>query len=198
MIAPSRRDDMESLAYTLAKLLTGTLPWADTRTDEELLPIVCAHSGRTLCAGYDGLFARFVDYTRGLQYEDAPQYQYWRSAFRELVPGLSEDARFDLDDASEPRVGVQKTSALNSDLNLDFGRLRLNPNSKSEGPEHLKPKPQPQPLNRADSDARARAFEESVLGGSSRSREGGRHGFLPNLGSTWSCGEAIPAGDLFG
>ena len=71
---------------------------------------------------------------------------------------------------------------------------------KSKDPEHPKPEPhpEPQPLNRADSDARARAFEKSVLGGSSRSRDGGRHGFLPNLGSTWSCGEAIPAGDLFG
>ena len=196
--APTRRDDMESLAYTLVKLLTGTLPWADTRTDEELLPIVCAHSGRTLCAGYHDVFARFVDYARGLQYEDAPRYKDWINAFRELVPGLSDDALFDPDDASEPRVGVQKTSGLDSDLNLDFDRLRLDPKSKSKDPEPPKPKPQPQPLNRADSDARARAFEKSVLGGSSRSREGGRHGFLPNLGSTWSCGEAIPAGDLFG
>ncbi|PIL27083.1 transporter [Ganoderma sinense ZZ0214-1] len=169
---PSRRDDLESLAYTAVKLLTGTLPWADAQSDEELLSTLYAHSGHTLCQGYDALFAQFVDYAHSLQYEDTPRYQYWRSAFRELVPGLSEDASFDPDDASEPRVGTQK--------NCD--RLRSEDWPKPTGPEHV------------DSDP----LLESVLGGDSRSEDGGRHGFTPNLGSTWSCGEAIPAGDLFG
>ncbi|KAI1792270.1 kinase-like domain-containing protein [Ganoderma leucocontextum] len=167
---PSRRDDMESLAYIVVKLLMGTLPWADTRSDDELLSIIYAHTGSTLCQGYDDVFAQFVDYARSLQYEDTPRYQYWRCAFRQLIPGLSEDASFDPDDASEPRVGVQK----------NFDRLR------SEN--------WPKPAKRTDSDP----FLESVLGGDSRSLDGGRHGFIPNLGSTWSCGEAIRAGDLFG
>ncbi|KAM5543895.1 hypothetical protein V8D89_002512 [Ganoderma adspersum] len=166
---PSRRDDMESLAYTVVKLLTGTLPWANTKSKEELFSIIYAHSGSTLCQGYDDLFAQFVDDARSLKYEDTPRYQYWRSAFRKLVPGLSEDASFDPDDVSEPRIGVQK----------NFNDLR------SED--------WPKPPKHTNSDP----LLESVLGGVSRSRDGGRHGFIPNLGSTWSCGEAIPVGDLF-
>ncbi|KAI1787226.1 kinase-like domain-containing protein [Ganoderma leucocontextum] len=74
---PSRRDDMESVAYILVNLLTGTLPWTDTKSDDKLLPILYAHSGRTLCQGYDDVFAQFVDYARSLDYEDTPKYRHW-------------------------------------------------------------------------------------------------------------------------
>ncbi|KAI1787284.1 kinase-like domain-containing protein [Ganoderma leucocontextum] len=166
----ARRDDMESVAYILVDLLTGTLPWTDTTSDDELLPILYAHSGRTLCQGYDDVFAQFVDYTRSLDYEDTPKYRHWRRAFRELITGLSEDAVFDPEDDSEPRVGVQKS----------VNRLRC--------------EDWPKPAERDDSDP----FLERIFGGDSRSSHGGTHGFAPNWGSSWSCGAAIRAGDVFG
>ena len=91
-------------------LLTGTLPWIDAKSDDERLPTMCAHSGGTLCWGYDAVFAQFVDYTRNLAYDDTPDYQHWWGAFRRLVPGLpqTELPLFDPDDDSEPCVGVQK------------------------------------------------------------------------------------------
>ncbi len=162
---------MESLAYTVVKLLTGTLPWADTKTNDDLFPILFAHSGSTLCEGYDDVFARFVDDVRSLRYEDTPRYQHWRRAFRELIAGLPADAVFDPEDNSEPRVGAQKT----------FARLRC------------EDWPRP-PAERDDSDS----LLERVLGGDSQSSEGGRHGFAANWGSSWTCGSAIRAGDVFG
>ncbi|KAI1787222.1 kinase-like domain-containing protein [Ganoderma leucocontextum] len=141
--ALSRRDDMKSLA------------------------------GRTLCEGYDDVpvFAQFVDYARSLQYDETPRYEHWRRAFCELIPGLPEDASFDPDDDSEPRVGVQK--------NVD--RLRC-----EDCPKRAK--------SRSDSNP----FLERILGADSRSSQGGRHSFVPNVGSSWGCGGTIAVGDLFG
>ncbi|KAM5536437.1 hypothetical protein V8D89_009873 [Ganoderma adspersum] len=173
---PSRRDDLESLAYIVVKLLTGTLPWAHTKKTEDLLPILFAHNGQTLCDGYDDVFARFVDYALGLQYDETPKYEHWRQAFRELVPGLPADALFDPEDDSEPRVGVPKT-----------------PSSHAPTPV-LRCEDYPRPAEREDSDPSL----ERVLGGASRSKYGGRHDFVANWGSSWSCGSAIRAGDLFG
>ncbi|KAM5536434.1 hypothetical protein V8D89_009870 [Ganoderma adspersum] len=167
---PSRRDDVESIAYTLVKLLTGTLPWADAETAEEVLPILYAHSGRTLCHGYDDVFAQFVDYARGLRYDETPKYQHWRQAFLRLVPSLSVDAAFDAEDDSEPRVGVQK----------NFDRLRCEDAPKPPAYVHSDP------------------FQLRVYGDASASSTGGKHGFMPNQGSSWSCGTAIRAGDVFG
>lgn len=161
---------MESLAYTLVKLLTGTLPWADTKLDDQLFPILFAHSGKTLCKGYHDVFADFVDYARSLQYEETPRYQHWRQVFREIIAGLPEDAVFDPEDDSKPRVGMQKNS------------------------DYLCCEDWPKPAERDDSDP----LLERVLGGDSQSSEGGRHGFAPNWGSSWSCGSAIRAADVFG
>ncbi|PIL26824.1 transporter [Ganoderma sinense ZZ0214-1] len=168
---PSRRDDMESLAYILVKLLTGTLPWADTKETEDLLPILFAYSGKTLCEGYDDVFARFVDDVLGLQYDETPKYQYWRQAFRDVVPGLPVDAVYDPEDDSEPHVGVPPKTVLRCD-------------------DH----PKPAEREPEDSDP----LLERVLGGASRSKDGGQHGFAPNWGSSWLGASAIRAGDVFG
>ncbi|KAI1787228.1 kinase-like domain-containing protein, partial [Ganoderma leucocontextum] len=104
---PARRDDMESLAYTIVDLLTGSLPWDDP--PEEYLAIIppTRVDGTTLCGSYHPVFARFVDYTRALEFAETPQYRRWREAFRELAPGLPEHPPFDRHDDSLPRVGVR-------------------------------------------------------------------------------------------
>nr|VWO94472.1 N/A [Ganoderma boninense] len=173
---PSRRDDVESLAYIAVQLLTGTLPWGHTKETDDLLPVLFAHSGQTLCEGYDDVFAQFVDYTLGLRYDETPEYQRWRDAFRGLVPGLPPDAQFDAEDDSEPRVGVPKIP--NPDV--DRSALRC--------ADH------PRPASSEDSDPSL----ERVLGGASRSKYGGQHDFAPNWGSSWACGSAIRAADVFG
>ncbi|KAI1790841.1 kinase-like domain-containing protein [Ganoderma leucocontextum] len=107
--APARRDDMESLAYTIVDLLTGSIPW-DNESDEDFcIPPTCV-DGKSLCGSYHPVFGRFVDYTRALKFAETPQYRQWREAFRELAPGLPENPLFDRDDDSLPRVGVRDGS----------------------------------------------------------------------------------------
>ena len=169
--APSRPDDVESIAYVLVKLLTGTLPWAEAKTADEVLPILYAHTGRTLCHGYPDVFSQFVDYARGLQYDETPKYQHWRQAFLGLVPGLSADAVFDSDDDSSQRVGVKK----------------------NENGESLRCEDCPQAPVYILSDP----LQRRVYGEESVSSKGGLHGFVPNWGSSWSVGTAIRVPDLF-
>lgn len=61
----SRRDDIESLAYTIVKLLRGKLPWKETKA-QDLMRAKLAWSGQTICAGYPRVFADFFDYARQL------------------------------------------------------------------------------------------------------------------------------------
>ncbi|TRM59858.1 kinase-like domain-containing protein [Schizophyllum amplum] len=79
---PSRRDDMESLAYTIADLLRDGLPW-DRREVEsrDVLSVKQAWSGSALCAGYPAVFGAFIDYARSLGFRDAPDYANWRRRF---------------------------------------------------------------------------------------------------------------------
>ncbi|PIL27926.1 hypothetical protein GSI_09961 [Ganoderma sinense ZZ0214-1] len=170
---PSRRDDIVSIAYTLVKLLTGTLPWGEAETQDEVLPILYAHTGSTLCQGYDDVFAQFVDYACSLQYDETPKYQHWRQAFLRLVPGLSPNAAFDPEDDSEPRVGVQKN---------ENGDHRLPCEDCPKAPVYFVSDP----------------FQRCVYGGESRSSKGGKGGFVPNWGSSWSCGTPIRPEDVFG
>ncbi|KAI1787227.1 kinase-like domain-containing protein [Ganoderma leucocontextum] len=106
--APARRNDMESLAYTIVQLLIGSLPWANR--DEayaEFRTPPTRFDGKTLCSSYPPVFSHFMDHTRALEFAETPQYARWRAAFRELAPGLPEYPLFDRHDDSLPRVGVR-------------------------------------------------------------------------------------------
>ncbi|EJD52262.1 kinase-like protein [Auricularia subglabra TFB-10046 SS5] len=83
---PSRRDDMESLAYTIVKLLRGRLPWKETK-QKDLLHAKLTWDGSSICAGYPAVFADFFDYARQLPFDAEPDYDRWRSSFDALVGG---------------------------------------------------------------------------------------------------------------
>ncbi|KAI1787224.1 kinase-like domain-containing protein [Ganoderma leucocontextum] len=91
--APLPRDDIESLAYTIVRLVTGTLPWA--------------YCGRDLIQGYPVVFAQFVDFARGLSPTDDLQYRRWREAFRGLKPSLPEHSMFNHKDGGGRRLWVR-------------------------------------------------------------------------------------------
>lgn len=105
LLVPSRRDDLESLSYTIVKLLRGSLPWNDEEPEDHFR-VKNAWSGSLLCAGYPTVFGQFVDYTRGLSFSATPDYSRWKHQFRALVPGLPEDPLFDDSDGLGPYVGV--------------------------------------------------------------------------------------------
>ncbi|TFK93131.1 kinase-like protein [Polyporus arcularius HHB13444] len=78
---PSRRDDLEALAYVLIRLLRGGLPWQGVRTSAELYEKKRSWSGAGLCAGWPAVFGEFLDYCRTLDYDETPDYQRWKRSF---------------------------------------------------------------------------------------------------------------------
>ncbi|EIM79486.1 kinase-like protein [Stereum hirsutum FP-91666 SS1] len=89
--APSRADDMESLAYTVISLLRGSLPW-QKQSRKGVFPNKQLWSGNDLGFGYPQVFGDFVDYTRALGFESEPDY---------VVVGTSHK------DAPDPKPSLQ-------------------------------------------------------------------------------------------
>ncbi|KAL1725382.1 kinase-like domain-containing protein [Schizophyllum commune] len=101
---PSRREDIESLAYTLAELLCGDLPWATHDTDD-YFALKQVWSGSALCAGYPVVFGNFVDYARSLAFQETPDYVTWKRLFLQVAPELNGRPAYDL---SKPGTPVGK------------------------------------------------------------------------------------------
>ncbi|KAI5899221.1 uncharacterized protein SCHCODRAFT_01198204 [Schizophyllum commune H4-8] len=64
---PLRRDDMESLAYSIADLVRKGLPW-DRLESEDVFAAKQSWSGPNICAGYPAVFGAFIDHTRSLDF----------------------------------------------------------------------------------------------------------------------------------
>lgn len=129
----SRRDDMESLAYTIIKLLRGSLPWK-SNLPSEIPKTKQLWSGAALCQGYPSVFADFLEYTRNMGFDETPNYGKWKQAFRVLVPGLPEDPQYDVDDATGPFVGV--SSSMEPPVQ-DHSGLKTAPKSESDPEEEI-------------------------------------------------------------
>ncbi|KAL1757778.1 kinase-like domain-containing protein [Schizophyllum commune] len=104
-IRPTRRDDMESLAYTILSLLYDSLPWFTCkRNNEAYLRKKLKWSGAAIGNGYPAVFGAFLDHARALSFDGEPDYATWRDLFVAVAPGLPEPPLFSLSDAST-RVG---------------------------------------------------------------------------------------------
>lgn len=83
----SRRDDLESLAYTLLFLLRGRLPWQGYQGDNKGF-LVCkkkmATSPEALCRYSPAPFKRFTEAVINLKFDDEPQYGAYMSLFEPL------------------------------------------------------------------------------------------------------------------
>ncbi|KAL1716734.1 kinase-like domain-containing protein [Schizophyllum commune] len=102
---PSRRDDMESLAYTVLLLLCGGLPWVVNGIKRMgVLREKLKWSGHALSNGYPAVFGDFLDYTRALAFDEEPDYAGWRRQFKAVAPDLPEPPLYSYSDTS-PRVG---------------------------------------------------------------------------------------------
>ncbi|KAI0721131.1 kinase-like domain-containing protein, partial [Cerioporus squamosus] len=104
----SRRDDIESLSYTLLALMASRLPWdlrnADSRLSTQRKRIAVFLRKRLWTgvwfAGLGDLlvFGEFIDYARGLEYGEEPDYGGWREHFRRVIPSIPDDPLYDLSD----------------------------------------------------------------------------------------------------
>lgn len=79
----SRRDDLESLGYTLLYLLRGNLPWQGLKPDirkskeQKVLELKQTISlEEELCKGFPHEFIDYINYTRNLKFEEKPDYDY--------------------------------------------------------------------------------------------------------------------------
>ncbi|KAL2166064.1 hypothetical protein VTG60DRAFT_3338 [Thermothelomyces hinnuleus] len=97
-------DDLESLGYVFVYFARGSLPWQGLKvaTDEEkdarIKEMKEGLSGEALCDGFlPGEFATYINYTRGLTFDDKPDYSYLRRLFRRLfqAKGFKYDHVFD-------------------------------------------------------------------------------------------------------
>ncbi|CAI0441399.1 unnamed protein product [Linum tenue] len=84
----SRRDDLESLAYTLVFLLRGRLPWQGFQGEDKGF-LVCkkkmATSPETLCCLFPKPFQQFVEYVVNLKFDEEPNYAKYISLFDGVV-----------------------------------------------------------------------------------------------------------------
>uniref|UniRef100_A0A1J3DE36 non-specific serine/threonine protein kinase n=1 Tax=Noccaea caerulescens TaxID=107243 RepID=A0A1J3DE36_NOCCA len=91
----SRRDDLESLAYTLVFLLRGRLPWQGYQGENKGF-LVCkkkmATSPETLCCFCPQPFRQFVEYVVNLKFDEEPDYAKYISLFDGIV-GPNPDIR---------------------------------------------------------------------------------------------------------
>ncbi|KXJ14274.1 Casein kinase I isoform alpha [Exaiptasia diaphana] len=94
-IEQSRRDDMESLGYVLMYFNRTSLPWqglkAATKKQkyEKISEKKMSTPVEVLCKGFPAEFAMYLNYCRGLRFDEAPDYMYLRQLFRILFRTLN-------------------------------------------------------------------------------------------------------------
>uniref|UniRef100_A0A7N0TH61 non-specific serine/threonine protein kinase n=1 Tax=Kalanchoe fedtschenkoi TaxID=63787 RepID=A0A7N0TH61_KALFE len=84
----SRRDDLESLAYTLVFLLRGRLPWQGYQGDNKSY-LVCkkkmATSSEMLCCFCPGPLRQFLEIVVNMKFDEEPNYSKLISLFEGLL-----------------------------------------------------------------------------------------------------------------
>ena len=81
----SRRDDLESLTYSLIYFSRGSLPWMNTKAEtrqekqNKILQIKLNSTVNVLCDKLPKEFIEFVNYIKNLVFDDKPNYQHLKT-----------------------------------------------------------------------------------------------------------------------
>lgn len=87
----SRRDDLEALGHVFLYFVRGNLPWQGVKAPQNDIrhDLMCekkqAISIDDLCRGYPPQFSEYLTYTRGMTFEQDPDYDYLRSLFTKVL-----------------------------------------------------------------------------------------------------------------
>lgn len=107
----SRRDDLESLAYTLLFLLKGRLPWQGYQGDNKGF-LVCkkkmATSPEALCRYTPSAFRQFMEAVINLKFDEEPKYGAMSSLFEPLCGTV---ARRPISTEGARKVGMKRKVA---------------------------------------------------------------------------------------
>jgi casein kinase I family protein HRR25 len=104
-LTQSRRDDLEAIGYVLMYFLRGRLPWqgipVKNKEDRyrKIMEKKIATSAEELCRGFPSEFTEYVNYTRNLEYEQDPDYNFLKNLFLEVLgrDGFRIDCYYDWD-----------------------------------------------------------------------------------------------------
>ena len=97
----SRRDDLESIGYILIYFLRGNLPWLRVNLPwlgiGEIEMMKLDTPVDVLCQGHPIEFSMYINYCRGLRFDEDPDYAYLRRMFKELFEnqGFKRDFIYD-------------------------------------------------------------------------------------------------------
>jgi len=87
----SRRDDIEAIGYVLMYFIRGSLPWQGlkmNRKDDKFKKIYEVKKNTTteeLTQGYPAEFFEYLNYSKNLEFEETPDYEYLRNLFKNLM-----------------------------------------------------------------------------------------------------------------
>ena len=126
----SRRDDLESVGYVLMYFLRGNLPWQGlkVRSKEDrykkILEKKKETSSQDLCKDFPHEFFEYVDYSKNLEYEENPDYDFLRQKFLDVLKGLNEemDYIYDWTTKSDLKKRQNKKSRENSENEIEGDR----------------------------------------------------------------------------
>lgn len=92
---PSRRDDLESLMYTLAFMGNGKLPWKVTEESDfgeqwrEMAEMKQSCSVKEICGSLPSQFSSILKHVRELAFEEKPAYRYYQELLEQAASQLS-------------------------------------------------------------------------------------------------------------
>jgi len=98
----SRRDDLESLGYVFLYFLKGKLPWQNLKSAgknkyEAIAEKKASTPIHVLCQSCPVEFQMYLQYTRGLKFDEQPDYSYLRMLFRVLLNSLGYETDYVFD-----------------------------------------------------------------------------------------------------
>ena len=102
-IEQSRRDDLESFGYVLIYFLRGSLPWQGLKAStkrgkyDRITERKMSTPIEALCMGFPSEFQMFLNYCRGLRFDEDPDYMYLRQLFRILFRSHSYEYDYEFD-----------------------------------------------------------------------------------------------------
>lgn len=130
----SRRDDLEAVGYVLVYFLLGSLPWQGLPVkakEDRYMKIMEKKQSTTptdLCQGIPDEFRKYVEYTRGLQYEEDPDYNFLIGLLKTVLTNESSEMDYIYDWTNLDEIGG---SSLHCSLN-HLGKEEKEENKEKE------------------------------------------------------------------
>ena len=127
---PSRRDDLESVAYLIIYFIKGRLPWQGFRhinkeeRNRRILETKKKISSEELCSGCPKELEVFIDYIKHLGFTEVPDYDYLRQILKNIMEknNLNLDYYFDWDE-EDPHISKDDIIYKNNHFKITLLKL---------------------------------------------------------------------------